>query len=61
MRFPIPFLGLTAQLPLAQQPMPGTPAPSMAPKEFALKEGGDTFSPKDLVRANLPSQLVRLD
>lgn len=49
MRFPIPLLGLTAQLPLVQQPMPGTPAPSRAPRAFALKEGTDTFSPKDLV------------
>lgn len=50
MRFPIPFLGLTAQLPLgpAMSEIPAPP-PASPLKEFAFKEGPDTFSPNDLV------------
>ncbi|KAF6755918.1 Alpha/Beta hydrolase protein [Ephemerocybe angulata] len=61
MRFPIPFLGLTAQIPLG----PGesmsaalTATPTASPKPFAFKEGADTFSPNDLVSLGRPGAAV---
>ena len=47
MRFPLALLGLSAQTPLLPPSFPTDPMAT--PRPFALKEGPDVFSPKDLV------------
>ncbi|TEB28270.1 hypothetical protein FA13DRAFT_1794240 [Coprinellus micaceus] len=51
------LLGLNG-VPLVQQPMSRTPARSRSPKAFALKEGADTFSPKDFITSGRPGGAV---
>jgi hypothetical protein len=53
MRYPLAFLGLTAQVPLQN---PVRDMVNDTPK-FAFKEAPDIFSPKDMVRISPQIQL----
>lgn len=59
MRFPFALLGLATQIPL-QPPSQPTPHTMTTPnqRDFAFKEGLDTFSPKDLVGLGRPGTAV---
>ncbi|KAH6912711.1 Alpha/Beta hydrolase protein [Coprinopsis sp. MPI-PUGE-AT-0042] len=59
MKFPIPLLGLSAQVPMGI-PQSSKPAPAMSSKnsEFSWKEGKDTFSPRDLVSLGRPGSAI---
>lgn len=59
MKFPIPLLGLSAQVPLGvPQPAHSGPAMSAKRSDFAWKEGKDIFSPKDLVSLGRPGSAI---
>jgi len=62
MRFPVTFLGLTAQIPIPfQSPFPPASKPMTSVQEFSFKEGPDIFSPKDLVQLRRPGVGVAND
>jgi hypothetical protein len=51
MRYPLAFLGLTAQVPLnfIESPGPVRDMVDNTPPKFVFKEAPDVFSPKDMV------------
>ncbi|KAF5382775.1 hypothetical protein D9615_002913 [Tricholomella constricta] len=61
MRFPLTFLGLTAQIPFQSSPPPLTNNPMTSVQEFSFKEEPNIFSPKDLVQLRRPGAAVAND
>ncbi|KAG2010138.1 dipeptidyl-peptidase 5 [Coprinopsis cinerea AmutBmut pab1-1] len=60
MKLSIPLLGLSGQVPFTSPPIAskGAPAPVRGNHNFTLKEGADTFSPRDLVTLGRPGSAI---
>ncbi|KAF8627426.1 hypothetical protein AX17_006241 [Amanita inopinata Kibby_2008] len=58
MRFPLPILGLSAQLPLQTSPDYTGSVMALNDADFAFKDGPDIFSPKDLIELGRPGSGV---
>ncbi|KAG5648332.1 hypothetical protein DXG03_004904 [Asterophora parasitica] len=61
MRFPLTFLGLTAQIPFQSSPPPPTSNEMSTVQDFNFRQGPDVFSPKDLIELRRPGAGVAND